>query len=159
MEIISVDDCIKSIKLEDNNILYYRTSNNCIYDENDNKRNEEYYFEQIPYELSQKLNIEIYDLGGQCFLKAYVKVNDYKIYTNKKNFWKCENSQQNSLNQVEGDLAFHCYNDGSNYPFDEGRYFIFHYYFQLDSILQLGLNMQNIQDISEYLSFYNHARG
>ena len=47
MEIIKVDDCIKSIKLENNTILYYRTRLDCEYVENNDNRNE-YYFEQIP---------------------------------------------------------------------------------------------------------------
>ena len=63
MEIINVDDCIKSIKLENNTILYYRTRLDCEYVENNDNRNE-YYFEQIPYEIGQRVNIEILDVGG-----------------------------------------------------------------------------------------------
>ena len=74
MEILHVDDCIKSIKLEDNTFLYYRTRTDCEYDENNDNINE-YHFDRIPYEIGQKLNIEVLDVGGSCFLDASVKIN------------------------------------------------------------------------------------
>ena len=85
MEIINVDDCIKSIKLENNTILYHRTRHDCEYSQNtDNKK--EYYFEQIPYELGQKLNIDVYDIGGSCFLTAKVKIMSILYILMKKIF-------------------------------------------------------------------------
>ena len=150
MEILNVDDCIKRIKLEDNTILYYRTRQDCYFNINADNKNE-YYFEQIPYELGQKLNIEVYDVGGECFLSANVKVNQFNIYTNEKNFWKCQNCIENSLNQVARSKKFLCYPSLSK-PVDKSRFFIFNFYFQLESILLLGLNMK---DISEYYYYLN----
>ena len=61
LEIVSVDDCIKRIKLG-GNILYVRNipDTNCDI--------HEHYFEGIHYEIGQKLNIEVLDVGGSCFL-------------------------------------------------------------------------------------------
>ena len=150
MEIINVDDCIKSIKLENNTILYYRTRLDCEYVENNDNRNE-YYFEQIPYEIGQRVNIEILDVGGECYLTAKVKVNEYEIYSNNRNFWKCDNCQENTLSEATQDKMFLCH-IGNAYPVDQSRYLHFHFYFQINSILNLGLLMQ---DISEYLYYLN----
>ena len=150
MEIINVDDCIKSIKLENNTILYYRTRLDCEYVQNHDNRNE-YYFEQIPYEIGQRVNIEILDVGGECFLTAKVKVNEYEIYSNNRNFWKCDNCQENTLSEATQDKMFLCYIKNA-YPVDQSRYLYFHFYFQINSILNLGLLMQ---DISEYLYYLN----
>ena len=148
MEIINVDDCIKSIKLESNTILYYRTRSDCYYDENNNNINE-YFFEKIPYEIGQKLNIEVYDVSGSCFLTANVKVNYYKIYTNEKQFWKCKNYEGYPSNYKTGDMKFSCYIDESTHLVDENRFLSFHFYLQIDSILDLP----NIPNFSEFHFF------
>ena len=150
MEVIDVDDCIKSIKLESNTILYNRIREDCRYSEDADNKNE-YYFEQIPYEIGQKLNIEIYDIGGQCFLSAYVKINNHIIYTNELNFWKCENCE--GVKQLTDGKMILCHAKGAH-EVNANRFLIYHFYFQLDSFLKLGLLMQ---DISEYLYYLNDA--
>ena len=150
MEVINVDDCIKSIKLESNTILYNRIREDCRYSEDADNKNE-YYFEQIPYEIGQKLNIEIYDIGGQCFLSAYVKINNHIIYTNELNFWKCENCE--GVKQLTDGKMILCHAKGAH-EVNANRFLIYHFYFQLDSFLKLGLLMQ---DISEYLYYLNDA--
>ena len=147
MEILHVDDCIKSIKLEDNTFLYYRTRTDCEYDENNDNINE-YHFDRIPYEIGQKLNIEVLDVGGSCFLDASVKINDYIIYTNNKNLWKCVECEVNSLYPDTG-TRFSCYPHSRTV--DYSHLVTFHYYFQLNSISDLS----NIQDISEYYYYLN----
>ena len=133
LEIISADDCIKSIKLEDNPFLYERPRENC----NDGMPGD--YFENIYYEIGQKLNIEVYDYGGHCFLIANVRVNDYNyvIYTNEKNFWKCEDCRDYSLNHEAGRTKFFCY-PIEYFRFDEDRLLTFHYCFQINSISDLS---------------------
>ena len=130
LEIINVDDCIYSIKLDNTNVLYQKET----YDSHCDTH--EYYLQGIHYEIGQKLNIEVIDKGGSCFLKANVRVSDYNfaIYTNDKKFWKCENCD-NSINQ-EGKTKFLCYADNA-YPIDDNNKQTFHYYFQINSISDL----------------------
>ena len=82
LEIINVDTCIYSIKLDNTNALYQKET----YDTNCDTH--EYYLQEIRYEIGQKLNIDVIDIGGFCFLMANIRVNgyNYAIYTNDKKF-------------------------------------------------------------------------
>ena len=140
MEIMDVDDCIKSIKLEDNTILYNRTHPDCKHDKNANNK-EEYHFEEIPYEIDQKLNIDVYDIGGSCFLKAKATINNLDIYTNDKNFWKCSDCE-NLEYYNDGEQKLECYIEWR--PVDSSHLNKFNFYFQIDSILKLK------SELSEY---------
>ena len=144
LNITNVDDCIHSVKLENDNILYQRIPPSCI---------KKKFFEDIHYEIGQKLNIEISDIGGKCFFIAYVKVNEHIIYTNDANFWKCENCQNNSLNQLPSDLKFSCYTTDIH-KVNSSRFDVYYFYFYIDKISQLDLD---IKDISEYYYYLNEA--
>ena len=80
IKVTAVDDCIKSISLEDENI-YMGDINNCNLNENIEEK-------IIPYEIGQKINFIIYDIGGECYLRVDVKVNEQYISSNKKKFWR-----------------------------------------------------------------------
>ena len=87
MNVKSVDDCIKSINLDNKNI-YMRNNNNC--DCRDESKNEDIEERIIPYEIGQTINFIIYDIGGDCHLGVEVKVNDRDISTyERRNFWNC----------------------------------------------------------------------
>ena len=126
LEIINVDNCIYSIKLDNTNVLYQKET----YDTNCDTH--EHYLQGIHYEIGQKLNIDVIDIGGQCFLIANIRVYgyNYAIYTNDKKFWKCENCD-NSINQ-EGKTKFLCYADEA-YSVEDNVLRIFCYYFQINS--------------------------
>ena len=151
MEIIKVDDCIKSIKLEDNTILYSRTRSDCLFDENNDNKNE-YHFEEIPYEIGQKINIDVYDKGDNCFFEAKVIINGHQIKTNDKKFWKCENCKEYLQNHVSGETKFYCY-PHDPHKYGENKLYNFHYYFQIDSAFELP----NMKDISEYYYYLNET--
>ena len=51
IEIKQVDDILKSVNIENNTILYYNNYNSNV---------KSRYFDKIPYEIGQKINIEVY---------------------------------------------------------------------------------------------------
>ena len=76
MEIIEVDDCIGKIYLEDNTILYERNYPFCdgsqiVYPNP--------IVDKIPYDIGQKIFIDLVDLGTLCRLKIKVYVNNIAI--------------------------------------------------------------------------------
>ena len=143
IEIINEDDCIYNINLDNTTVLYQKET----YDTHCNTR--EHYIEGINYDIGQKLNIEVIDTGGQCFLIASVRVilnnYNYAIYTNDKKFWKCKNCEGDSLNQEEEKTKFLCY-PARAYIISVSNLRLIYYYFQINSILDLP-------DISEYYYF------
>ena len=126
-----------TVSFQNNTFLYHRTRSDCKFNPNNDNKNE-YFFEQIPYEIGQKLNIEVLDEGGSCFLIANVRVDDYDyvINTDEKKFWKCDNCEGNSLNQEAGKTKFLCYPHGA-YKVDRNNLRTINYYFQINSILDL----------------------
>ena len=88
-EIISVNDCIEKIFLNESNTLYTKDTN-CRCNSNIKCIDKT---ESISYEIGQKINIDVYDLGGGGGINAKVKLNNYgiSISTKDKQFWGCNN--------------------------------------------------------------------
>ena len=103
MEIIEVDDCIGKIYLEDNTILYERNYQFC------DGPQIEYpnpIVDKIPYDIGQKIFIDLVDLGTLCRLKIKVYVNNIAINNDDSIFWNCIN----------------CYGDNGGYLYDSQNF-------------------------------------
>ena len=128
MEVTYVDDCIRQILLEDGTILYNRGNDECLCA---NFNYNSPLFNQIPYDLEQKIKIIIGDIGGKCGLNMNVYVNNNNIIkTSDSQFWSCDNCASKFNN---GNSVFYCYpaksrKYGSNY----------NYNFKINSLSQLS---------------------
>ena len=127
MEIIRVDDCVSKINLEDKAIF---ENNNC-----DIKHYEKF---EISYEIGQKINIEVYDIGcGWCYLDAKINVyNINSITAYQREFWYCENCENDIFDEENQKLS--CYKNFKSQQNDKKHY---NFYFKISRFSQLGLDM------------------
>ena len=146
MEIIEVDDCIDKIYLEDNTILYERNFSNCYFEGNQYPNP---IIDKIPYDIGQKIFIDLSDIGGLCGIKIKVYVNNIEVENDF--LWTCTdcNGDNGSNNYVyiEENSLLNCYDDKNNPHPVNGTFYHFTYYFRINSLSQLGF------DTSEYIYY------
>ena len=155
MSLVEVDDCIMKIYLEDNTILYNKDSMaDCFIDTEIYK---DPLFTPIPYDIRQKIYIEVGDVGGACGVKIIVHVNNNDIINEDKKFWYCDNCEgdDNVHNYIYNEQnRFDCYQGGNEkYDTKEGKFWIFKFYFQIKSISELGFS---VSEYSYYLTKQNY---
>ena len=143
MEIIEVDDCIGKIYLEDNTILYERNYPFC------DGPQIEYpnpIVDKIPYDIGQKIFIDLVDLGTLCRLKIKVYVNNIAINNDDSIFWNCINCYGDNGGYLYDSQNFvlSCYDNAKDYHAVNGTKYNFIFYFKINFLSQLGF------DISEY---------
>ena len=105
IEIVLIDDCIARIYTEDNETIlqYYNFTLDCKSTTDDYPNP---IISSIPYEIGQKLFIDIYGLGGGAgYFSANVYLNEYIIRTQHQRFWTCTN----------------CGGDNYNYRYNKAR--------------------------------------
>jgi len=150
LKIIKADDCIRRIELEDGTILFrYDNDEVCNMEKKRAQGYTEPSFDQIPYELGQKLKIVNGDLGvtnGYCGLDIDISVNG--IYLNDKinEFWSCNNCGD-TTNLNNGIYMLNCYpNAMTRTGFTD-----FNFYFKINSLHELNF------ETSEYFYFLNNT--
>ena len=91
IELLKIDDCISRIYTEDNETIfqYYNFSIGCSSKVNQYPNP---LISTIPYQIGQKIFIDIYDNGGGAgFFSADVYLNEYIIRMKHQKFWTCTN--------------------------------------------------------------------
>lgn len=82
-----MDDCFKQIKI--NNEVKYSVDY-CDYD-----TNRILTFNNFVGNYGDKIQFSLRDDGdmkeGRCYIKGYIKINEYKVDTEKYKLWKCSN--------------------------------------------------------------------
>ena len=99
MEIVEVDDCITRVYLENNTNVYINDITN-LRDEcsHDNYINNPILVELLPYEIDQKILVELHDVGGgggeedgnQAAISITVYLNEFIIKPESQKFWSCQ---------------------------------------------------------------------
>ena len=156
IELISVDDCLREIYLDDSstNTTYFKNDNgysySCVYKLSDYTVP---LFKDKPYELGQTIVMIGYDSGGNHGgISVTVYMNEYIIKTEHQKFWTCidcetEDSnyvyvdEEKSFNFFDGKAGTHDHSDKSAYTF----------HFKVNSVSELYF--QGYEVNSNYYSF------
>ena len=135
MEIVSVDDCVTKIYFENNTKIYENKEYNTICDSG-NSIKDNPVVENLPYEIGQKIFVEVKDNVAGCGLSITLYLNEYRIKTESKKFWTCINCEGNGNNNYvyNNDLQrLDCINYFRHEYY--AKYFI--YYFQINSLTEI----------------------
>ena len=151
MIVKKVDDCIRKIDLDEKINLYVRNNITCNHFRGENLDYNKPIFAPIPYELGQKIRIEVGDNGinnmnGDCYFDMDIFINNRTLNNNNKELWEC-NDCNNYHYFDNSNQALNCYQFGNNFEGQKN----YSFYFQLNSLKQLDI------PISEYFYFLNNT--
>ena len=141
MSLLSVDDCLKKIYLDEGSILYQRLTGGCSFN---GLSYNTILFAPIPYDIGQTIYVDIGDIGGECGIKIITNINNNQINPEDpeaKKCWTCSNCEGEGKNYIYDNInkQFLCYNENSH-PVINGQFYTFTFYFQIKSFLELGLS-------------------